>query len=368
MVVFGKGPVFGFRRRSGDNVLAPFGSGCEDPMVGHEVSTRPRDEGGELFDELEGLEEDGAGAVFEWSPEDVLDAAVFRLEEPVLGDGAAGHISADPFKASAIPGRDADICVEGEASDLGAAPSCCRMDRGESRDLACALDGGSSVLSQGNPALNGGGVASGEERLCVLFAAFEDLVVSESTSPMEQSENAASERFGQIGDVVIARRRECMKDGRLIGGGAREDPIEDERVEVDVEIESAAEALHDVDGTGPSVAESLFLASAAQESQDRAEKEGAHGGAELWVVGQKKPDPKGKREDPLADGHARQDPVDEVGGGIGHASAAARRAETASFARERDESVFAAVLATDPDEALCQDAAIEEGAKLFLHE
>jgi len=48
----------------------------EDAVVEHEVDARARDQGGELFEELQGLEDQVAGAVGPWGLEREPDAAV----------------------------------------------------------------------------------------------------------------------------------------------------------------------------------------------------------------------------------------------------------------------------------------------------
>jgi hypothetical protein len=70
----------------------------------------------------------------------------------------------------------------------------------------------------------------------------------------------------------------------------------------------------------------------------------------------------------LADGHLGQDAIDELCGGVGHASAAAGRAEATPLAREGDEAIVAASVAVDPQEAVGQDPAPEVRAQLLLDE
>jgi hypothetical protein len=76
----------------------------------------------------------------------------------------------------------------------------------------------------------------------------------------------------------------------------------------------------------------------------------------------------GKREHPLANGNLGKDAVDEVGRGVRHTPAPARRAEAAALAREGDEAVVAAAVTVQPQEAVRQDATAQEGAELLLDE
>jgi hypothetical protein len=76
----------------------------------------------------------------------------------------------------------------------------------------------------------------------------------------------------------------------------------------------------------------------------------------------------GQREYPLTDRHHREHAVHEVRRGVGHAPAATRRAEAAPLARERHESIVAALVAAQAQEAVREEAAAQEGAKLLLDE
>jgi len=73
-------------------------------------------------------------------------------------------------------------------------------------------------------------------------------------------------------------------------------------------------------------------------------------------------------QDPLAGRDARQHILDEAGGGLGHAPAAAARTEAAPFARERHEPFDCAHVASKTGEAVRQHTAREEFAELSFHE
>jgi hypothetical protein len=57
-----------------------------------------------------------------------------------------------------------------------------------------------------------------------------------------------------------------------------------------------------------------------------------------------------------------------VRSGVGHPATAARRAEAAALAREGDDAIEAAAVAVYADEAVREDPAAEEGAKLARDE
>ncbi len=70
----------------------------------------------------------------------------------------------------------------------------------------------------------------------------------------------------------------------------------------------------------------------------------------------------------MAHGYDGDDSVDQMGGGIRHAPSAARGAEGPALTRERDHSIVAAVVATDADETVGKNAALEVGPELALDE
>jgi hypothetical protein len=66
--------------------------------------------------------------------------------------------------------------------------------------------------------------------------------------------------------------------------------------------------------------------------------------------------------------HVLDDVVHQVDGGPRHAPRAAWREETAALAAEGQQLVVAALAAAQPEEAMGQDAAFEEGVELVLDE
>ena len=58
--------------------------------------------------------------------------------------------------------------------------------------------------------------------------------------------------------------------------------------------------------------------------------------------------------------------IGEMGGELGHAASVARRADPPALARERDQSLVAAVLAASPGEPVGEDAAAQVGAEVLF--
>ena len=63
----------------------------------------------------------------------------------------------------------------------------------------------------------------------------------------------------------------------------------------------------------------------------------------------------------------RDDVVDQVRRCLRHAASPTRRAKASALAREGDQFVVAAVAAVQAQEAVGQDAALQEGVELVLH-
>jgi hypothetical protein len=138
---------------------------------------------------------------------------------------------------------------------------------------------------------------------------------------------------------------------------------------VDVHVEGVSEALHE--GDGPALASGdapLHPRPTPERAEDRAHEDAQDGAREWGVVGEAVAQREGQREHPLPHRDLGQDPVHQVRGRVGHAPPAARRAEAAALAGERDDPVESALVAVHADEALGEDAAAEESPELALDE
>lgn len=93
-----------------------------------------------------------------------------------------------------------------------------------------------------------------------------------------------------------------------------------------------------------------------------------HRGDAAAIPGQVQPQGVRQGEDPLAVARRRQDAIDQMGRGAGHAARAARRAYAARLAREGHQLVVAAGVAADPGEAALEAAARQEALELALDE
>jgi len=130
-------------------------------VVEHEIDARARDQGGELFEELQGLEEQVAGAVGPRGLERQADAAVAGEPETVLGHWRAQEVAAELLEPGSVSGRHTEVGVEVEAVEVRlAGPR--RSDPGGLGVMAEAPDAGPGAPAQRDPPVHGGGADPGE--------------------------------------------------------------------------------------------------------------------------------------------------------------------------------------------------------------
>ena len=142
--------------------------------------------------------------------------------------------------------------------------------------------------------------------------------------------------------------------------------VEHEQVEMDIEIERAAEALYQ--GHCPcDCARTRQTGFANQMARDRSIDDTEHLRDHLGPRRQQVAQCKRQRQHPLANGLLRQDVVHEQCRRLGHPPRAAARAEAAAFATERDQLLGLAGVALDPQKAVLEQATLEIGVELVFH-
>src|SRR5439155_11054805 len=175
----------------------------------------------------------------------------------------------------------------------------------------------------------------------------------------EEATHAAADSREQAGNVGVGRGCGRVElQGAALGLG--EDPVEHERVEVDVQVQPTPEALDHGDGASLRALQAAPACAAAVVAEDRPDVHRQYRAAEPVVPGDEVPEAMGHCENPLPHGYARQHLVHEVRGLLGHASTAAAWAEAPPLARERHEPFVGAVAAAHSGKAARQDATREE--------
>ena len=90
-------------------------------MVQHEIDARARSQGGELFEEFQGLEEQVAGAIVPGALELQPNAAVAGEPKAILRDRGSKQVAAELLEPRTVFCRDAQVRVEIEALKMGLA-------------------------------------------------------------------------------------------------------------------------------------------------------------------------------------------------------------------------------------------------------
>ena len=114
--------------------------------------------------------------------------------------------------------------------------------------------------------------------------------------------------------------------------------------------------------------DSHFTGAAAERSKKRADENVQDLADHSRVVREAVADRVRKRQHPLPHRRLREDTVDQMSGGIGHAASPARRTETPPLTRKGDGLIVPAVVAMNTNEAVGQDSTFQKGPQLALDE
>jgi len=92
----------GRRALGGHGAGTPASMGGKDAVVRHEIAARTRSQGGELFEEFQGLEEEVARAIVPGALELQQDATVPGEPKTILGDRGAQQVAAELLEPRTI--------------------------------------------------------------------------------------------------------------------------------------------------------------------------------------------------------------------------------------------------------------------------
>jgi hypothetical protein len=158
-------------------------------------------------------------------------------------------------------------------------------------------------------------------------------------------------------------------EGTRVIGGAGIDAIEHDAVKVGCEVQRGAKALNEGDRAAvPTPHTQVLTGAAALVCEQSAEKGAQHLARESCVPRAAIAQGVRKSQDPLAHGNRWKHALYEVSGCIGHPPPTTGRAEPPPLAREGDETIMAASVAVDPQEAVGEHTTGEVGPQLALDE
>ncbi len=250
--------------------------------------------------------------------------------------GGRAMVRARPFHALAILGADDDPSMQAVAIAVGAR---WRKPVGPAAELLDA------------PGLPGAphGAASGDRR-CLdhrqgVVGIFFLLVVKPEASAREEGFGAVGDLLDQGRHLLIGRSRRTKPVDRAVVGVFAVEPVKGQNMEVQVQIQSGAEALRHRDAAA--LAPGLPRAP-AQPPSDLAQRHPQHALGQLRTAGQQQASRPRNGDHPLADGHDGEELVDPARRSLGHPPPAAGRAKPPSLARKGHQPVVVAALALQP--------------------
>ena len=215
-------------------------------MVGQKVRARVRDQRTQSGQEIVRGEDHMGATVGVGVAQLVQDPPLGVEREASRGDRRARDVTTELFELAASIRRYADARVQREAFSTGdeegaivVLTECFGRDRGEEpfEFLAVAIQGLATAYRR---------IRQMKQKVAHFERLFVTAVFCSTLEELLQSRvNTREDSFDFFGrgsrEFVEARRRERS--------GACVDPLDEERVEVDVQVEGAAETLDDVDGS-----------------------------------------------------------------------------------------------------------------------
>jgi hypothetical protein len=162
-------------------------------------------EGGELLEEFDGLEEEVGCAITPRGLEFDEDAPVGAEPDAVLGEGGPEEIAAELLQAARLLGGTPDVGMQGEAVELFLT----RAARGnvtEVRLVAEAPDAGAGARTEGDAALDGGAHETGEDgRGLGEWVSGRAVVVRLELTTSEEPSDPRADGGEDVHDVGVAR-------------------------------------------------------------------------------------------------------------------------------------------------------------------
>ena len=286
------------------------------PWYRTRLTRGPGSQGSELLQELNRREEEVARAVVPLALQGDEDEAVGRQCEALLRHRRAQHVAAQALDSRTVVGPHRDARVQIEALEVRLA----RPARGDPGGVGLAaelIDAGAGARPERDPPLDRGAADAGQRGR--FLGEWVDVggVIDVESAAREETLDAPVDGGEQPRHLLVARGLGGVElEAPVFSLG--EDAVQEEGVEVDVQLEAAPEALDHRHGAAPPVAHARVPRAAAIEPEHGAYGDAEHRAAERMIVRKKIAQAVRQGEHPLAQGNARQDLIDEVGGLLRH--------------------------------------------------
>jgi hypothetical protein len=225
-------------------------------------------------------------------------ASVRQQPQTFLGERRPQQVATETLEPRTVVARHAQVGVEVEALEVHLTRSH-GDDPRRIRLRSQAPDARAGATPERDPAEHRRARDARQHRRLLDERVPRRLGVQPEPAALEQAQHPCPHGGDRVGDVGVARCRRRVKHERLAGRRLDEDAVEHERVEVDVQIEPAAEALNDGQGARVAVTESALrgLAPVVVEHGPREDTE--HRPAQLVVPRQQVAQPIREAQDPL---------------------------------------------------------------------
>jgi hypothetical protein len=310
-------------------------------------------------------------AVRPWSLQRQEHATVGLQTETIVGERRAGAVAHQLFEsphAARLIGGDRDPRMQVEALDASLQrpersfdPALARFgtQAGERRARARAEglspgDGPSVTRGEhGGFVRNGVGIAG----RCII----------EPAVPVQMTQHAAGHHGEQRVQLAVAWRGKLV-ERELAALGCGEYAVHDQHMGVHVQVGRGAKTLNEGDRARARGVEPAGSSPARVEALPSPYEEAEHRDHARMVVGESIAKCVRQAQHPLANRDARDDMIYAVRREIRHAFAAAARAQTPPFARQRDQPLAAADAAAKAAQAVFQHAAAKELLEGALYE
>jgi hypothetical protein len=211
-------------------------------VIDDEVGVGARNQGGELFEQLLGLEGNVVGAITPRRLETDKHPTVRSERQAIFGDGRPQKVTAELLETRPALGADLGVRMQIESAKPRLSATLglvgCRFPSSSDTEDACA-----GTFPGRDPVTDRSGVEGVQRRRFLCFDVFAGLL-AQQPSAHQQPQDSFSNRTEKRLDFVVGRRSAGYKSERAIRF-SNEHPVKHERVEVDIQIERATESLDD---------------------------------------------------------------------------------------------------------------------------
>ncbi len=220
-----------------DHLGAQPGMRGQDAMEAEQMEAGGRNQDAEFLDELDGIQEEMGGAIAPRMGKLIQELSVGALGEAVQGQRGPQEVAAEVLELLSGLSGEGHIGVEGETLQVGAAGLVRVNDGGGGAKPA---DGLAGPGPGGDEELEGGGGVAGQQGELLGHGIGGAGILGQAPAAAQQASDSSADLLQDVGDLLVSGGGQGMEHGGCAGGGAAEDAIQDDGVEMDVGVEGGA--------------------------------------------------------------------------------------------------------------------------------